>query len=111
MHAAERWHTLSVSEQMANVGSEVGRALRARDEGKLQRLEGAIARALELFDLSATDQRWGLCRRREVLRAREEFCRIFHDPDVATNSAEGLNRYFMAFAVATRRRADPGHGR
>lgn len=104
MHSVERWHTLSVSEQLANVGSEVNRAIHALDAGKRHRLDGAIARALELFDLSATDRRWSIHRRREILRAREEFCRIFHDPDVAKGSAEGLRRYFMAFAVHARRR-------
>ena len=105
MHSAERWHTLSVSEQLANVGSEVNRAFQALNAGKRHRLDGAIARALELFDLSATDPRWSVHRRREILRAREEFCRIFHDPDVAEHSAEGLGRYFLAFAVHARMRA------
>ena len=102
-HSAGRWHTLSVTEQLANVGSEVSRALRAREAGNAQRLEGAVARALELFDLTATDPRWSVHRRREVLRAREEFCRLFHDPDVPERSADGLSRYFMAFAVSARR--------
>jgi hypothetical protein len=103
MHAAARWHTLSVSEQMANVGSEVERALRAR--AKPERLDAAMTRALELFDLSATDPRWPLHRRREILRAREEFCRLFFDAEVPERSVEGLRRYFLAFAVAVRSRS------
>jgi hypothetical protein len=104
MHAAARWHTLSVSEQMANVGSEVERTLRAR-AAKPERLDAAMARARELFDLSATDPRWPLHRRREILRAREEFCRLFFDAEVPERSAEGLRRYFLAFAVAVRSRS------
>jgi hypothetical protein len=65
-------------------------------------------RALELFDLTATDARWRGARRREILRAREEFCRLFHATDVAPASAEGLRRYFVAFAVAARRRVGSG---
>lgn len=103
MHDPDRWHTMTVSEQLANVGSEVERALRARDAGKEQRLNGALTRALELFDLSATDPRWSLARRREILRAREQFCAILFDPSVPDASAEGLRKYFLAFAAAVRR--------
>jgi hypothetical protein len=103
VHAADRWATLSLVEQMGNVGSEVQRAIRAHDSGHRDRFDGALARALELFDLTATDPRWRGHRRREILRAREEFCRIFFDSTVAATSAAGLNRYFLAFAVAARR--------
>lgn len=100
--AAGRWHTLEIHEQLANVGSEVERAIRARQGGRPERFEGALARALELFDLTARDERWRGARRREVLRAREEFVRLFFDPDCDPASAEGLRRYFLAFAVLTR---------
>src|SRR5262245_47868794 len=102
--AAERWPTLELVDQLANVGSEVERAIRAHDAGNATRWANAQARALELFDLTATDPRWRGARRREILRAREEFCRLFHAPDVPPTSAEGLRRYFLAFAVAARGR-------
>lgn len=104
MHAAsaERWATMTVVEQLANVGSEVERAIRAHEAGNVARWANAQARALELFDMSAADVRWRGPRRREILRAREEFCRLFHDPDVPPTSAAGLRRYFLAFAVAAR---------
>jgi hypothetical protein len=101
---AGRWAELALVDQLANVGSEVERAIRAHAAGNLTRWEHAQARALELFDLTAIDSRWRGARRREILRAREEFCRLFHAPDVAPASAEGLRRYFLAFAVAARRR-------
>jgi len=103
VHAADRWATLSVTEQMGNLGSEVQRAIRAHEAGRRDRFEPALARALELFDLTATDPRWRAHRRREILRAREEFCRLFFDASVAPTSAAGLNRYFLAFATAARR--------
>jgi hypothetical protein len=103
---AEKWASLSLVEQLAHVGSEVERAIRARDAGHQSRLENAITRALELFDLSATDERWRGPRRREILRAREEFCRLFYDPDVPASSAAGLRKYFLAFAVAARQRPE-----
>ena len=101
--AAGRWATLTLVEQMAHIGSEVERAIRAHEAGRAQRFDHALARALDLFDLTATDARWSGHRRREILRAREEFCRLFVDPDVPPASADGLRRYCLHFATAARR--------
>ena len=101
--AAGRWASLSLVEQMAHVGSEVERAIRAHEAGRPTRFDHALARALELFDLTATDTRWRGPRRREILRAREEFCRLFFDPDVPANSGAGIRRYFLQFATSARR--------
>lgn len=101
--AAQRWHALTLVEQLAHVGSEVERAIRAHDANNRVRFDGALMRALELFDLTANDDRWRGHRRREILRAREEFCRLFFDEAVSADSARGLRRYFLAFAMAARR--------
>ncbi|HKV51472.1 MAG TPA: hypothetical protein VJO52_09745 [Gemmatimonadaceae bacterium] len=100
--AARRWHTLTLMDQLAHVGSEVDRAIRANAAGNTRRFDGALARALELFDLTAADERWRGPRRRKILRARSEFCRLFYET-VAADSAIGLSRYFLAFAIAARR--------
>lgn len=97
--AAGGWGKLDLVEQMANIGSEVERTIRAHRTGKTSRFEPAFDRALELFDLTTTDARWRGGRRREILRARDEFCRLFFDPDVPGDSAEGLRRYFFHFAL------------
>lgn len=99
------WGSLTLAEQLANVGSEVERAIRSRDAGKASRFESAFDRALELFDLTVSDDRWRGHRRREILRAREEFCRLFFDENVPRNSAQGLSKYFLQFAVLARRSA------
>lgn len=98
-----RWERFTLSEQLANVGSEVERTLRAHRATQHARFDNALARALTLFDLTAADSRWRGPQRREVLRAREEFCRLFFDPDVSPDSAAGLSRYFLAFAVNAQR--------
>ena len=98
-----RWQTMTLMEQMAHVGSEVERAIRAHESGNRSRFDHALARALELFDFTAADQRWRGRRLREILRAREEFCRLFFDESVPGDSARGLRRYFLEFAVAARR--------
>jgi len=99
--AAGRWQTLTIVEQLANVGSEVDRAIRADETGKHERRDRAIDRALELFDLTAADPRWRYPRKREVLRAREEFCRLFF-AGPRQEGAASLQKYFLYFAVAAR---------
>lgn len=100
---AGRWHALSLSEQLGNAGSEVERAIRAWRGGNTDRFQSASARALELLDLTAEDNRWRGHRRREILRARAEFCALFWDDEVLPNSAESLSRYFLHFASRARR--------
>ena len=101
--AAGRWQSLSLMEQLANIGSEVDRAIRAHAQARQDRFVRAFDRALELFDLTASDSRWPLHRRREILRAREQFCRVFFDEAAEPDLAEYLAKYFLQFAVAARR--------
>lgn len=54
----ERWRSLTLTEQLGNIGSEVGRAINARELGKEARLAAAVERALDLFDLTLADDRW-----------------------------------------------------
>jgi hypothetical protein len=105
--ASGRWSELDLADQLANVGSEVDRTLRAWQAGRTERFERALDRALELFDLTARDDRWRGHRRREVLRAREEFVRLFFDDPQAPESVSALQRYFLAFAVLSRSRRTP----
>ena len=99
----DRWPTFTVLEQLANVGSEVERTIRARAAGNASRFDSALARALELFDLTAADARWRGARRREILRAREQFCGLFFGDAADAGSAPGLQRYFLYAAAAANR--------
>jgi hypothetical protein len=99
--AAGRWHQLSLVEQLANVGSEVGRAARAKSSGNESRFRPALDRCLELFDLTLGDERWR-GRRREIARAREIVCDFLVGDNVYGSSVESLDRYFLPFAVAAR---------
>ncbi|MGI8401203.1 MAG: hypothetical protein ACR2NS_06310 [Gemmatimonadaceae bacterium] len=103
--AAGRWSSLTLSEQLANVGSEVDRAIKAHEAGRSDRRDAAVNRGLELFDLTAADHRWRGARRREVLRAREEFCALFWGDGEQRGAAASLSRYFLHFALAARRAA------
>lgn len=107
--AEGRWATLSLAEQLANVGSEVGRAISAWEARRTDRFDRALGRALELLDLTARDERWRGPGRREILRAREELCRLFFDQESPPGASQTLNAYFLQFAVLARRgRNDAG---
>lgn len=101
--AAGRWQELSLVDQLANIGSEVGRASRAKANGNVARFEGALMRGLELFDLTLADDRWRGAPRREIARAREVVCDFLVGDNECGSSDESLDRYFLPFAVAARR--------
>lgn len=93
---------MSILEQMGNIGSEVGRA--AKWQGKNEeRFRGAVARALELFDLTLGDPRWrGMGRWREIATARMLFCRAVEGDNEYKTSLHDLDKYFLFFAFAAR---------
>ena len=100
--ARGRWAELSLAEQLANIGSEVGRAARAKARGADDRYESALGRSLELFDLTLADKRWR-GRRREIARARELVCDFLVGDNVHGSSERSLDGWFLPFAVAARR--------
>lgn len=67
--AAGRWHSLSLMEQLGNVGSDVARAAwwYGKDQ---QRCQQAFERALELLDLTIADDRWKGRKKRTYPSAR-----------------------------------------
>jgi hypothetical protein len=102
--AGGRWHTLTLMEQLGNAGSEVSRALRARASGNHAREQAALARFLELMDLTIADPRMR-GRLRELCRAREVVCDFFVGDNEYRSTSDSLDRYFLAFARAARRPA------
>ncbi|MGQ0744987.1 MAG: hypothetical protein ACT4OS_11775 [Acidimicrobiales bacterium] len=100
--AAGRWYQLSLDEQMGNVGSEVSRALTSWRSGNEVRMLAALARALELLDLTSADPRL-VGRLREIRRAREVLADFLVGGNVYGSTAEFLQSYFDAFALAARR--------
>lgn len=96
-----RWGLLSLSEQLANIGSEVSRSIRWRQKDP-KIFQNTCDRALELFDLTLSDPRWNFFRLREIARVRELFCwTIFAEP-FAHTTLEDLDRYFLYFAFLVR---------
>ena len=100
---ADRWHAMSVAEQMGNIGTEVARAARARDAGDTDRLERSVARAMELFEITLRDPRWREPRRREIDLARDVVRDYLVGPNAYGSSAASLDAYFLPFADLARR--------
>lgn len=99
--AGGRWGTLSLAQQLGNIGSEVHRARMAEQTNK-KRFVSAGDRALELFDLTLADPRWRE-RLREIARAREVFCDAINGGKEYGATLEALEPYFDRFALAARR--------
>jgi len=104
--AAGRWKELTLLEQLANVGSEVGRAARAKSMGNDLRLAAALDRCLELFEMTLADERWH-GRRREIARAKEVVCDFLVGDNVFGSTPALLDRYFLPFAVTARESPPP----
>ena len=99
----ERWSRLTFYEQMGNIGAEVGRAIIAHRNGNITRETRAVDRAIDLFSATAevlTGTKYSY-RLKEVLRARDEFLRLFFD-GTFDSDADKIDRYFMYFAFAAR---------
>ena len=101
--ASGRWWTLTLAEQLANAGAEVGRAIRAKAAGDDVRFVAALDRCLELLDLTKADKRWTGPRLREIARVREVVCDFLVGDNSYGSTPESLEGYFMAFAFASRR--------
>lgn len=100
--AAGRWHQLSLMEQLANIGSEVERAISWQAKGDDEYFRLAFERALELFDLTLADPRHSH-RLKELTRAREVVCDYFVGGGRYGSSTESLKNYFYQFAYASRK--------
>ena len=103
----ERWKSMPFVEQMANIGSEVGRTAKWVQKAKPAMAEGAFVRALELIDLTLKFGRLDSSDRcymlKELCKVRELFCGAYESSDVKL--LKWLDKYFGDFALAQRRLA------
>ena len=97
----ERWSNLSFFEQMANIGSEVERALSWQAKGNSRYCLLAFERSLELLDFTTAGIK-ELHRLKELKRLREALVDYFIYSNIY-GSSEGLwHNYFFAFNYAAR---------
>ncbi len=99
--AAGKWYTLSIYEQIGNIGSEVHRTIIASEKGDIEQFRNAFSRAIELFVLTAGDNRWNYHRKREITRSREVFCDLFFGGNSYKTDPDSLDNYFMQYAIAS----------
>ena len=100
--ASGRWRELSLSEQMANIGSEVSRALNWRKKGNPEYCQKAASRALELLDLSL-DCAGSFPRLKELARLREAVVDYFFGSNRFASSEILWRNYFDHFNYAARK--------
>jgi len=96
----KKWFSLTLAEQMANIGSEVERTIIWKKKGDKEYSRLAFERALELIDLTKLDsknrERLGeLCRMREIL-VDWFFDNQYHSSD------KSWQNYFLAFNYLAR---------
>jgi hypothetical protein len=84
---------------MANIGSEVERALDWMARGRTDYSRNALERALELLGLTLSDPRQRH-RLKEIARVREILLDFFFGDNVYGSTEEGLRRYFYPYALA-----------
>jgi hypothetical protein len=99
--AAGRWKELTFVEQMANIGSEIERALAWRAKGRPDYGIRAFERALELLDLTVSDPK-NRGRLRELLRVREALADHFWFDNSYRSSDQAWQSYFRFFLLAAR---------
>ncbi len=101
----QRWSKMPLMEQMANIGSEIGRTYKWVARDKPAMAEGAYLRALDLIDATVKYGRAGqasrACLLNELLRARDLFTSSYFKKD--TVNLAFLDKYFGQFAKAVRK--------
>jgi hypothetical protein len=100
--AAGRWQTLSFVEKMANIGSEVERAINWKNRQNPDYSRKAYDRALELIDLTLDSIR-GFPRLKEIARMRELLVDYFSGTNEYQSTDSSWRNYFSPFTFAARR--------
>ena len=103
--SAGRWPELTFFEQMANIGSEIERAISWKKKSAEYSIR-AVERALELLDLTIADIK-NRHRLKELLRLREAIVDYFYFHNEFGSSDESWQKYFYAFSYAARLSARP----
>jgi hypothetical protein len=93
-----RWQEMPFLEQMANIGSEVYRALKWKGKNN-KYARSAFLRSLELFDLTK-ESKLTFPQYKELTRMREIWVDYFEYDNKYNSTAESINRYFTYLTIA-----------
>lgn len=94
--SAGKWQGLSFAEQMANVGSEVERAIKWKNKNKPEHSQLSFFRSLELMDFTIADKK-NINRLGELCRTREVLVDYFFADNQYKSSDILWQKYFRAF--------------
>jgi hypothetical protein len=97
--AEGRWDNTPLVEQLANVGSEVERALNWAAKEDPSYSLGALERGLELLDLAIADP-WYRGRLKELTRLREVLLDYFLGENRFGSTESSWRSYFHAYGLA-----------
>ena len=100
--SAGRWKEFPFFEQMANIGSEVERAISWKEKGNPDYGRQAFYRALELMELTIGDEK-NKKRLKELTRVREFFIDWFAFDNIYHSTSQSWRDYFYPFNFAARR--------
>lgn len=96
----ERWFKFSLFEQLANVGTDIERAIYWKENGNLNYSKQAFERALELLNLTITDPKNRGAKLKEIVRVRESLIDHFvYDNEYRTTDTL-WQQYFFNFNYA-----------
>ena len=91
-----KWQQLSFAGQLANVGSEVERAIKWKNKNNPERSQLAFFRALELMDFTIADKN-NKGRLKELCRTREVLVDYFFAENQYKSTDLLWQKYFRAF--------------
>jgi hypothetical protein len=97
--SAGRWQGYPLVEQLANVGSEIERALSWAGKGNETYSSRAFERGLELLELTIADPKHR-GRLRELTRLREVLLDYFFGENEFGSSPQSWHSYFHPYGVA-----------
>lgn len=99
----DKWASMTIFDQMGNIGSEVGRSIKAQKSDDQQAFEAAVTRAIDLFDATIEDLLVKKSQRiREVLRAKDQYLTSIYGTNRPLDATDSIERYFTQYAIAAR---------
>lgn len=96
----DKWNESTIFEQIANIGAEVGKALKWQNKN-LELSNNALYRALELIDLTVKDPK-NRPRLGEILRTRELLIDYLLGENIYKSDDIQWNKYFAFFNLTAR---------
>ena len=96
----ERWFQFTLFEQLANVGTDISRAIDWRKKGDYDYSQRSFERALELLDLTIRDPKNKKGARKELVITREALIDYFLYDNVYQTSDTIWHEYFLDFNFA-----------